>query len=594
MHYWNSKMFRRLQLSFGVLTFCLLFLTLGIYIHRIIGDMKKEEIRLMQNRIDMVAEDLKQQTQSMQSYVFDVANQGGFNPNNIRKGKYQEIEFLNAMKRYSKVSQIAEYHFINYQYSDIIYTSNGTLMHVDRYFGKKLQMENYSDEKELLRYLCETNEEKQVLHRIDETVLVLYPLQMYCLNTSKRYGVVGFQLTQKELQDRIDVIAGKINGEVVIYYDDFCILGQENIESKGECWISSQSGNYHVYVCIDKEMFFSWGNVFSFQEIAFVGLLILVLLIVIWGLINWNYKPLKKITDKYALTNEMAPDWKHIEEAFDCFIQDREADKKQLNMQYRLLREQIIRRVISGENSEQLQNWMIMLDIKVNGFWYGVIQCVCLDEQKEERSRICEDVEGLSDEVYQLYAYWENDSTLFVFVSSKEEYFYEEISELLQSVMESRLIKCKITVYKRWSSFDRKGTKKREEINTVEKEVSSDYSNRTVKTALEYIRNHCTEYNLTLDVIADETQVTSAHLCRLIKKEVGMNYKEYLTMLRMEEAKRLLQEGEQTVVEISRQVGYMNISYFIKLFQKHTGMTPAIYKEHYQKNAGGYEDAEQY
>ena len=46
---------------------------------------------------------------------------------------------------------------------------------MDRYFGKKLQLENYSDEKELLRYLCETSEEKQVLHRIDETVLVLYP-----------------------------------------------------------------------------------------------------------------------------------------------------------------------------------------------------------------------------------------------------------------------------------------------------------------------------------------------------------------------------------------------------------------------------------
>ena len=62
-----------------------------------------------------------------------------------------------------------------------------------------------------------------------------------------------------------------------------------------------------------------------------------------------------------------------------------------------------------------------------------------------------------------------------------------------------------------------------------------------------------------------------------------MNYKEYLTMLRMEEAQRLLQLGDQSVIEISQQVGYVNISYFIKLFQKHTGMTPAIYKEHYRK-----------
>lgn len=582
-YYWNSKMFRRLQISFSVLLFCSLFLIMGIYFKRILEDVKEEELRIMQNRIDTVVKDLEQQTTNMKNYVLDIVSQEVFNPNNVREDKYREIELLNTMKRYSQVSQITEFYFIKYKQSDIIYTSLGTLMHVDRYFGEKLMMEDYEAEKELLQYLCETDRDKLVLHRMDETLLFLYPLQKYFPYSSNRYGVVGFQVTQKELQERMEFIAGEIRGKVVIYYNDLCIFGDEgNVEEDIE-WVSAQQGKYRVYVYMNDEIYFSWKNVFSSQEIAMIGLLIIVLLIVMWGLIKWNYKPLKTITDKYDLVNENAPDWKHIEEAFDCFIKDKEKDNKQMRMQYRLLRELIIRRVVSGEDSEQLQNWMNMLGIKLNGLWYCVIQCEILEEHIEDKTGICENVEELSDEEYQLYAYWENDRKLCVLISSKEEYFFEEVSQLLQSIIDSRILTGKITVLKCWNNLNSKVSKEPTEIKTRKKNVGSDYSNKTIKTALEYIRDHCTEYNLTLEVIAAEVQVTPAHLCKIIKKEVGMNYKEYLTMLRMEEAERLLQLGDQSVIEISQQVGYVNISYFIKLFQKHTGMTPAIYKEHYRK-----------
>jgi len=57
----------------------------------------------------------------------------------------------------------------------------------------------------------------------------------------------------------------------------------------------------------------------------------------------------------------------------------------------------------------------------------------------------------------------------------------------------------------------------------------------------------------------------------------------------MEEAKRLLREDDVSVVNISKQVGYSNVSYFIKIFHENTGMTPAIYREE-TKNAVDAED----
>jgi YesN/AraC family two-component response regulator len=57
----------------------------------------------------------------------------------------------------------------------------------------------------------------------------------------------------------------------------------------------------------------------------------------------------------------------------------------------------------------------------------------------------------------------------------------------------------------------------------------------------------------------------------------------YLQKLRMEHAKRLLEEGTQTFNEITYRVGYEDVSFFRKLFVRMTGLRP---KEYRQKFAG--------
>ena len=58
-----------------------------------------------------------------------------------------------------------------------------------------------------------------------------------------------------------------------------------------------------------------------------------------------------------------------------------------------------------------------------------------------------------------------------------------------------------------------------------------------------------------------------------------MNYKEYLTRLRMTEAKRLLQSRNANISDVCRKTGYSNVSHFIKTFQKYEGITPAKYRD---------------
>ena len=67
-------------------------------------------------------------------------------------------------------------------------------------------------------------------------------------------------------------------------------------------------------------------------------------------------------------------------------------------------------------------------------------------------------------------------------------------------------------------------------------------------------------------------------LKRRFKVATGSTLIEYVQNLRIEEAKRLLEEGQGTSDEIAAQVGYENFAFFRRLFKRSTGLTPGEYK----------------
>jgi len=108
----------------------------------------------------------------------------------------------------------------------------------------------------------------------------------------------------------------------------------------------------------------------------------------------------------------------------------------------------------------------------------------------------------------------------------------------------------------------------------------ADFDTNSLKIAkeiLSYIDEHFMEYDLSLERLAEEFNMSANYLSRLIKHVAGENYKDYVISLRVSYAKRLLKEG-YTVAETCNKVGYINVSHFIKTFKKETGFTPADYK----------------
>ena len=81
--------------------------------------------------------------------------------------------------------------------------------------------------------------------------------------------------------------------------------------------------------------------------------------------------------------------------------------------------------------------------------------------------------------------------------------------------------------------------------------------------------------------MAAATGFSVSYFSALFKKETGEGFAKYLTRVRMERAKELLQETNLPVAEICSQVGYSDLKHFNQTFKKVTSLSPGQYRKLY-------------
>lgn len=109
------------------------------------------------------------------------------------------------------------------------------------------------------------------------------------------------------------------------------------------------------------------------------------------------------------------------------------------------------------------------------------------------------------------------------------------------------------------------------------KAIGTD-SNMSRIYAVENLISKYFNTGITIDEISSQLHISKRQLLRIIKKHYGCTYKERIIKLRMEEAKRLLKNGEH-VDEVALKCGYDSISAFYRAFCKNVGMLPGEYKK---------------
>jgi len=88
------------------------------------------------------------------------------------------------------------------------------------------------------------------------------------------------------------------------------------------------------------------------------------------------------------------------------------------------------------------------------------------------------------------------------------------------------------------------------------------------------------EKDITLQEIAERFFLSREYISRKFKQEYHETLTNYLTKIRIEKAKELLENPHLKVYEVSYKVGYQNEKYFSKVFKKLVGLTPNEYRVH--------------
>lgn len=105
-------------------------------------------------------------------------------------------------------------------------------------------------------------------------------------------------------------------------------------------------------------------------------------------------------------------------------------------------------------------------------------------------------------------------------------------------------------------------------------------SQRPIRVAKQYVQRHYSE-NITLEDVCAAAGFSVSYFSALFKKETGEGFAKYLTRVRMERAKELLQETNLPVAEICSQVGYGDLKHFNQTFKKVTSLSPGQYRKLY-------------
>ena len=116
-------------------------------------------------------------------------------------------------------------------------------------------------------------------------------------------------------------------------------------------------------------------------------------------------------------------------------------------------------------------------------------------------------------------------------------------------------------------------------IKFIEKidEVEDQEKEKIIYYGVKYIQSNFTD-DISLTDAATAASLSVHYFSRLFKKEMGCTFKEYLTELRMKEAKKKLKNRDENISNIAKDIGYNNPGYFSKVFKKYEGMPPSDYR----------------
>lgn len=112
--------------------------------------------------------------------------------------------------------------------------------------------------------------------------------------------------------------------------------------------------------------------------------------------------------------------------------------------------------------------------------------------------------------------------------------------------------------------------------------LSHPHSDAKIRQSEEYLQENFAS-GVSIDTLADRAGMGPRNFIRRFKAATGRLPGAYIQMLRVSAAKEMLEHGAAPMQTVCSKIGYEDIAFFRSLFKRHTGMTPAEYRERFAR-----------
>ena len=148
-----------------------------------------------------------------------------------------------------------------------------------------------------------------------------------------------------------------------------------------------------------------------------------------------------------------------------------------------------------------------------------------------------------------------------------------EAVELMEVDVKAELSECKDL-----SDFAGRAFERARSVGAKLSEGRENFSRGVTERATQYINAHFAEADMSVEKVCSQLNVCASYFSSIFKRDVGMSFVTYLTKVRMDEAKRLLDSTDEKSYVIAGMVGYDEPNYFSYVFKKQFGVSPSKYR----------------
>lgn len=409
-----------------------------LYLSMIHAREQNAKRHFYQDKAQTMLNDFTRQLQNLDDLALRFVINDKYMYSTVFSQKYNEYELLNDFKRYKDFSFLTENMFLYYTGEDRVFRADGDSVFSSIFFGG-LSPEAWQQMKEAL----DNPGNSDHFFSMDDKVYILIPFRAdHGMNAPK--ATLGCVLTYSSLEKRLELVSGRIEGDVALYDDEtllFCNNAAAfNEKSKGTIMVAA--GNFHLYYIPKPDTLYSLAN---FMQGGLVLAAILAIVVLACLFANRVYRPLHAISEKYA---DSIPDntnyhnvYEEIEGIVDGALQTNLTTAVQVEQKQELFKQHILKTLLNGTYIKDVELYLAKLNILLPGPLYYVVSIAFsqdLDSMLTELlQKELKEVASMREREYLYPVSDAGSSQLWIICSIEEWGCEEDLTERIEDIITS-------------------------------------------------------------------------------------------------------------------------------------------------------------